>query len=110
MHLASCSLGGAAFCFDKAKEYLKTRKQFGKALSEFQYLQFKLADMATDLTASREMVRKAARMMDVDVRIIKKIILKLLKFFYKNKHKDKTMYAAMAKQFATDKCFDVNIS
>ena len=65
--LASCSLGGAAFCLDATKDYIKGRKQFGKPLSEFQHLQFKFADMATDLIASRQMVRNAARMMDINV-------------------------------------------
>jgi len=88
INIASCSLGGAAFCLDTTKEYIKTRKQFGKALADFQHLQFKYADMATDLVASRLLVRNAARMMDVD-------------------HKEKTLYAAMAKNFATDKCFDI---
>lgn len=64
---ASCSLGGAAFALDQAKDYAKGRKQFGKSLSDFQYLQFKLADMATELVSSRLMVRNAARLMDEDV-------------------------------------------
>mmetsp|Transcript_16011 Transcript_16011/g.18598 ORF Transcript_16011/g.18598 Transcript_16011/m.18598 type:complete len:319 (+) Transcript_16011:48-1004(+) len=60
VNIASCSLGGAAFCLETATQYIKTRKQFGKPLAEFQYLQFKLAQMATDLEASRLMVRNAA--------------------------------------------------
>jgi len=66
----------------------KGRKQFEKPLADFQHLQFKLSDMATDLVASRLMVRNAAKLMDID-------------------HKDKTMYAAMAKTFATDKCMTI---
>lgn len=73
VNIASCSLGGAAFCLETATQYIKTRKQFGKTLSNFQYLQFKLAQMATDLEASRLMVRNAANLMDQN-------------------HKDKTMY------------------
>lgn len=73
VNIASCSLGGAAFCLETATNYIKTRKQFGKALSEFQYLQFKLAQMGTDLEASRLMVRNAANLMDEG-------------------HQDKTMY------------------
>ena len=73
VNIASCSLGGAAFCLDTATQYIKTRKQFGQPLANFQYLQFRLAQMATDLEASRLMVRNAARMMD-------------------EKNKDKTMY------------------
>ena len=53
INIASCSLGGAAFCLEAAKKYINTRTQFGKKLSEFQYLQFKFADMATDLISSR---------------------------------------------------------
>jgi alkylation response protein AidB-like acyl-CoA dehydrogenase len=60
-------LGGAAFALDEAIEYSKTRKQFGKPISEFQYLQFKMADMATDLVSSRLMVRNAAKAIDEDV-------------------------------------------
>lgn len=67
LFLASCSLGGAAFCLEAAQEYVKGRKQFGKALADFQNIQFKLADMATDLVASRLMVRNAAKMMDSEV-------------------------------------------
>jgi len=64
VNIASCSLGGAALCLDTTTKYIKTRKQFGQPLSNFQYLQFKLAQMATDLEASRLMVRNAAKMMD----------------------------------------------
>lgn len=53
INIASCSLGGAAFCLEAAKKYLHSRKQFGKKLADFQYLQFKFADMASDLVASR---------------------------------------------------------
>jgi isobutyryl-CoA dehydrogenase len=88
INIASCSLGGAAYCVEAAKEYIKSRKQFGKQLSEFQHLQFKLADMATILQVSRNIVRNAAISID-------------------NHSPDKTMYAAMAKNFATDKCFNV---
>lgn len=53
INIASCSLGGAAFCLEAARKYLLSRKQFGKKLADFQYLQFKYADMATDLVSSR---------------------------------------------------------
>lgn len=53
INIASCSLGGATFCLEAARKYLNTRKQFNKKLSEFQYLQFKYADMASDLVTSR---------------------------------------------------------
>ncbi len=88
INIASCSLGGAAYCYEAAKDYIKSRKQFGKALSEFQHLQFKLADMATDLQVSRNITRSAAISIDQN-------------------SPDKTVYSAMAKNFATEKCFDV---
>ena len=88
LNIASCSLGGAARCLELTKEYVKTRKQFGKPLSENQDIQFKLAQMATDLEASRLMVRHGANCIT-------------------NKDPNYTMYCAMAKRFATDKCFDI---
>lgn len=88
INIASCSLGGAAFCLDAAKEYMKTRKQFGKSLSDFQYLQFKVAEMATDLQVSRLITRQAALAID-------------------NKSPNKTIYAAMSKLEATEKCFNI---
>uniref|UniRef100_F1LD03 Isobutyryl-CoA dehydrogenase n=1 Tax=Ascaris suum TaxID=6253 RepID=F1LD03_ASCSU len=59
--MASCSLGAAQMSFDLAIEHLKIRKQFGKSLSQFQWNQFKLADMATQLFTSRIIVREAAK-------------------------------------------------
>lgn len=53
VNIASCSLGGAAFCLEAARNYMNQRKQFGQKLSQFQYLQFKFADMASDLVTSR---------------------------------------------------------
>ena len=61
LNIASCSLGGAGFALETALAYVKQRRQFGRALAEFQALQFKLADMATELEAARLMVRRAAR-------------------------------------------------
>lgn len=86
--VASASVGGAAYALDKSKRYMSERKQFGQLLNQFQYLQFQLADMATDLVASRLLVRNAANMIDKD-------------------HKDKTMYASMAKLFASEKCYNI---
>ena len=57
LNIAACSLGGATLALDTAKSYAESRKQFGRALREFQGLQFKLADMATELEAARLMVR-----------------------------------------------------
>ncbi len=64
LNIAACSLGGARACLDAARAYLMERKQFGRALSEFQALQFKLADMATELEAARLMVWRGAWMLD----------------------------------------------
>ena len=88
LNIASCSLGGAAKCLDVATDYIKGRKQFGKPLAENQHLQFKLANMAIELESSRLMVRHAARLLT-------------------EKAPNSTMYCAMAKKVATDRCFDV---
>jgi alkylation response protein AidB-like acyl-CoA dehydrogenase len=88
LNIASCSLGGAQFALDTAKAYLETRQQFGKALKDFQALQFKLADMATELEAARLMVRNAAAALD-------------------RKDPEATKLCAMAKRFATDAGFQV---
>jgi hypothetical protein len=88
INIASCSLGGAGFALDTAKAYLESRKQFGQALKEFQGLQWRFADMATDLEAARLMVRRAAFALD-------------------QKNPKATQYCAMAKRFATDAGFEV---
>ena len=88
LNIASCSLGGAAFALDTAKAYMETRNQFGKPLKDFQALQFKIADMATELQASQLMVRNAASALD-------------------KRDPQATKLCAMAKRFATDACFDV---
>lgn len=88
INIASCSLGGAAACLEASKKYLLERTQFGKKLADFEALQFRLADMATDLEASRLMVHSAA--------------LKL-----ENQHPAATEACAMAKRFVTDHCFDI---
>ena len=88
LNIASCSLGGASLALETAREHLTTRKQFGRPLSDFQALQFKLADMATDLEAARLMVRRAAAAMDAG-------------------DPNATKYCAMAKRFATDAGFEV---
>ena len=62
--IASLSVGLAQGCLESALAYSKERKQFGKALSEFQATQFKLADIATDIEAARIMTFKAARLKD----------------------------------------------
>jgi len=88
VNIAACSLGGAAFAFDTAKAYIETRKQFDRPLKDFQALQFKLADMATDLDAARLMVHRAAAAIDANA-------------------PEKTRLCAMAKRFSTDACFEV---
>jgi len=88
LNIAACSLGGAQFALETAKAYLETRTQFGRPLKEFQALQFRLADMATQLEAARLMVRRAAAALDAaDPRA--------------------TELCAMAKRFATDAGFEV---
>jgi alkylation response protein AidB-like acyl-CoA dehydrogenase len=88
INIASCSLGAAQAALEQSLRYVEERKQFGKTLSTFQALQFKLADMLTDLTASRQMVRLAAHKLDQG-------------------HGEASLYCAMAKRFATDHCFTV---
>ena len=88
LNIAACALGGASLAFDVAKSHLETRHQFGRPLKEFQALQFRLADMATELEAARLMVRRGAAAMDA-------------------KAPSATRYCAMAKRFATDTCFEV---
>jgi alkylation response protein AidB-like acyl-CoA dehydrogenase len=88
LNIASCSLGGAQFALDTAKAYMESRSQFGRQLKEFQALQFKLADMATELEAARLMVRNAAHALD-------------------NRNPEATKLCAMAKRFATDAGFQV---
>ncbi|GAB5378787.1 MAG: acyl-CoA dehydrogenase family protein [Aliiglaciecola sp.] len=88
VNIAVCSIGTAQRALETATEYMKTRTQFGKPLAAFQALQFKLADMATELVAARQMVRLAAFKID-------------------SMDADKTTYCAMAKRFATDVGFNV---
>lgn len=88
INIASCSLGAARAALEQARNYLGERRQFGKPLAEFQALQFKLADMLTQLTASRQMVLLAADRLD-------------------RGHPQASLYCAMAKRFATDHCFEI---
>ncbi len=88
INIASCSLGTAQAALNQAQAYMLERKQFGKNLASFQALQFKLADMLTELIAARQMVRLAAVKLD-------------------QQHQQATAYCAMAKRFATDVCFQV---
>ena len=88
VNIASCSLGAARACLEKSLNYVTERKQFGKKLSDFQSIQFKLADMSTHLEAARLMVLKAASELD-------------------NHEQDTTKSCAMAKRFATDIGFEI---
>jgi alkylation response protein AidB-like acyl-CoA dehydrogenase len=88
INIAACSLGAAQGALDAARRYLGQRSQFGKKLGEFQALQFKLADMATELVAARQMVHTAARKLDANAG-------------------DATVWCAMAKRFATDAGFSI---
>ncbi|PWB14694.1 acyl-CoA dehydrogenase family protein [Comamonas sp. JNW] len=88
INIATCSVGAAQGALTQAQRYMQERKQFGKAIASFQALQFKLADMATELVAARQMVRLAASKLDAGAR-------------------DASTYCAMAKRFATDAGFSV---
>lgn len=88
INIATCSIGAAQACINHSQAYMLERQQFGKPLAAFQALQFKLADMVTELIAARQMVRLAAAKLDAnDV--------------------EKSTYCAMAKRFATDAGFKI---
>ncbi|MEL7489376.1 MAG: isobutyryl-CoA dehydrogenase [Pseudomonadota bacterium] len=88
LNIAACSLGTANAALKTALDYTNERRAFGKRLNEQQALQFKLADMATDLEAARVMLYQAAWKLD-------------------NKTPDATRHCAMAKRFVTDIGFEV---
>jgi alkylation response protein AidB-like acyl-CoA dehydrogenase len=88
INIAACSLGTAEGALKAAMAYMEERKAFGKRLADFQALQFKAADMATNLDAARLMTYRAARSLDA-------------------KSPDATLHCAMAKRFATDAGFDI---
>ena len=83
LNIGACSLGGAQRCLDEAIAYTRDRKQFGKAIADFQNTQFMLADMATELEAARALLYMAAAKVTANA-------------------PDKTKFAAMAKRLATD--------
>ncbi|HVV79357.1 MAG TPA: acyl-CoA dehydrogenase family protein [Pseudolabrys sp.] len=60
LNIGACSIGGAQFCLDRTIEYMKERKQFGTRLADFQALQFRVADFATELDAARLLLHRAA--------------------------------------------------
>ncbi len=88
INIATCSIGTAQSALEEAQNYMNQREQFGKKISEFQAMQFKIADMVTELIAARTMTRLAASKVD------------------KN-DSEATIYSAMAKRFATDVGFNV---
>ena len=88
LNIAACALGGASLALEVAKSHLETRHQFGRALKENQALQFRFADMATELEAARLMVHRGAAALD-------------------QRDPNATKYCAMAKRFATDAAFEV---
>ena len=88
INIATCSIGTAQQALNTAMAYMQEREQFGKPIAAFQGLQFKLADMATELVAARQLVRLAAYKLDQN-------------------DPEKTAYCAMAKRFATDIGFQV---
>lgn len=88
LNIGACSIGPAQECLDQAIAYMRERKAFGKPLTDFQALQFRLADMATELEAARLLLHKAAGAVDA-------------------RSADATKLAAMAKRLATDTGFKV---
>ncbi|WP_159737076.1 acyl-CoA dehydrogenase family protein [Vibrio atypicus] len=88
INIATCSVGTAQQALNQATQYIQERKQFGQNLSQFQGLQFRLADMATELVAARQLVRLAASKLD-------------------RNDPEATAYCAMAKRFATDIGFKI---
>ncbi|MBW6521977.1 acyl-CoA dehydrogenase family protein [Sphingomonas sp. RHCKR47] len=83
LNIGACSLGGAQRCLDESIRYTKERQQFGQPVADFQNTQFTLADMATDLEASRALLYLAAAKVTANA-------------------PDKSRFSAMAKRLATD--------
>ncbi len=88
INIGTCSVGAAQGAISQAQKYMHERLQFGKSLAQFQSLQFKIADMATELVAARQMVHLAAFKLD-------------------SNDINATIYCAMAKRLATDMCFNI---
>jgi alkylation response protein AidB-like acyl-CoA dehydrogenase len=88
INIATCSVGAAQAALDAAHAYMKQRRQFDRPLADFQALQFKLADMQTELVAARQMVRLAASKLDAGA-------------------PQAGVYCAMAKRLATDLGFNI---
>ncbi|MEN3032403.1 acyl-CoA dehydrogenase family protein [Chromobacterium amazonense] len=88
INIATCAVGTAQAALNAAQRYVQERQQFGQPLAELQTVQFRLADMLTELVAARQMVRLAAWKLD-------------------NASADATAYCAMAKRLATDLSFNI---
>lgn len=88
LNIAACSLGGAKQSIHLTRQYMLERTQFKQKLADFEALQFRFADMLTELDAARLMVHRAAVALD-------------------NKDQNAIMYCAMAKRIATDLCFNI---
>jgi alkylation response protein AidB-like acyl-CoA dehydrogenase len=88
INIAACSVGAAWMALDKARGYMLERGAFGRPLADFQALQFKIADMATELEAARLLTYRAADALD-------------------RADPQASMYSAMAKRLATDLGFQV---
>lgn len=88
VNIAACSLGGAQAALDKSVSYMAERQAFGRRLSDFQALQFRLAQIAIDVEAARSFLWRAASALDA-------------------KDPEATKLCAMAKKFTTDACFSV---
>jgi alkylation response protein AidB-like acyl-CoA dehydrogenase len=88
VNIGACSLGAAWCALDKARQYALERKAFGRSIADFQALQFKLADMATELEAARLMIYRAADALD-------------------RADPQASMYSAMGKRMATDLGFKI---
>ena len=88
INIGACSIGAARACLEATREHMLVRQQFGRSLAEFQALQFRFADMATQLEAARLMLWRAAQSVD-------------------REDPERTLHCAMAKRFATDAGFEV---
>ena len=88
LNIAAASLGGAQTALNKAVMYLGERQAFGQKIGNFQALQFRIADMATELEAARLLLWRAAAALDA-------------------KSPDATKLCAMAKRFGTDAGFEI---
>ncbi len=88
LNIAACSLGGAQSALEKSLAYMAERRAFGQKLTDFQALQFRLADMSIDLEAARSILWRAAAALDA-------------------RAANATMLCASAKRFVTDAGFNV---